>query len=290
MPPQSRVWLITGAASGFGLEITKLVLQNGDIAIATYRSSSEPPTLSSLKSGSDWDPENLLLLHCDVTSPADVKQVFATVEQTFGRIDVVFNNAGIAILGEIEGTPEDKAREMFDVNFWGMSRVSQEAVRVFRDVNRVRGGRLFNVSSGAGVAPSAGIGFYSASKHALEGFTESLMQEMDPAWNIKITILEPGAFKTRAHTDNTTVFPSHPSYINGPDLGSNQMRRWFEDRRGITGDPVLAARRIYELVEADDAEVPVRLQLGEGSWLRINAKLEGMLQEQKKFEKWSKSL
>jgi hypothetical protein len=155
---------------------------------------------------------------------------------------------------------------------------------------------------------------WNNSIEALEGFTESLAKEMDHAWNIKvrnwktgaaairgwanicltsfpqITILEPGPFKTRAHTDNTTVFPSHPSYISDPDLGSNQLRRWFEDRRGITGDPVLAARKIYELVEADEAEVPMRLQLGEDSWHRIKANLEGMLQEQKKFEKWSKSM
>ncbi|KAI3600467.1 NAD(P)-bindingprotein [Moniliophthora roreri] len=283
-PRRPRVWLITGASSGFGLEITKLALRNGDIAIATYRSSSEPPILASLKSS------KLLLLRCDVTSSTDVNQVFSTAEKTFGRIDVVFNNAGITLLGEIEGTPEDKAREMFDVNFWGMSHISREAVRVFRDVNRVKGGRLLNVSSGAGVVPNAGIGYYSASKHALEGFTEALAKEMDPAWNIKITILEPGAFKTRAHTDNTTSFPSHPAYSENPNLASNQVRQWFSDRSGITGDPVLAAKRIYEFVEADEAEIPMRLQLGDDSWYGIKAKLEGVIQEQQKFEKWSKGL
>ncbi|KAI3600515.1 NAD(P)-bindingprotein [Moniliophthora roreri] len=282
---QPRVWLITGASSGFGLEITKSVLEHGDIAVATYRSSTEPPTLSSLKPSFE---SKLLLLRCDVTSPTDIKNAFSTAETTFGRIDVVFNNAAITLLGEVEGTPEDKAREMFNINFWGMSQVSREAVRVFRDVNRVKGGRLLNVGSRAGIVPNGGLAYYSASKHALEGFTEALGKEMDPAWNIKITILEPGPFKTRAHTDNTTTFPSHPAYTNNPNLECNQIRQWFSDPSGVTGDTVLAAKRIYEFAESDEA--PMRLQLGDESWYGIKDKLEGMIQEQEKFEKWSKGL
>ncbi|KAF5348467.1 hypothetical protein D9756_009538 [Leucocoprinus leucothites] len=308
------VWLITGGSSGFGFEVAKQVLQNGGMAAATYRplaGNPLPPTLSSLQSSlPPSQVSNLLLLPCDITSPSQINAAFTATHTRFGRIDVVLNNAGCAILGEIEGTPEDQARKMFDVNFWGMCNVSKEAVKVFREVNGTEstggkiGGMLLNVSSGAGVVPNAGIGYYCASKHALEGFTEALTKELDPAWNIKITILEPGAFKTRAHTDNTATFPVHHAYTSNTSLASHQVRHWFADRSGITGDPALAAERIYKFTMAGSldgnrgghvkkeagTEAPLRLQLGDDSWNGIKATLQKRLEEMERVEEWSRGL
>ncbi|KAJ3562842.1 hypothetical protein NP233_g9325 [Leucocoprinus birnbaumii] len=317
MPPLPRtpsqiVWLITGGSSGFGLELTKQVLKGGGKVAATYRpstGSSIPPTLSSLQSSLPASQaSNLLLLECDVSSSSQISAAFTATLSSFGRIDVVFNGAAWAILGEIEGTPEDEARRMFDVNFWGMCNVSREAVKVFREVNGTEaaggriGGRLLNVSSRSGVVPSAGIGYYCASKHALEGFTEALAKEMDPAWNIQITILEPGPFRTRAHADNTAVFPVHPAYASNTSLASRQLRHWFADKSGVTGDPVLAAERIYRFAmgypihnsdsDKDDgieADVPLRLQLGDGSWSGIKATLEKRVEEMKAVETMAQS-
>ncbi|KAE9397752.1 NAD(P)-binding protein [Gymnopus androsaceus JB14] len=282
---QQSVWLITGATSGIGLEVVKVILQKGHIAISTFRSIDKPPVLEELES------PRLLSIHCDLTSEKDIKDLFSKAESTFGRIDVVFNNAGIGMLSEIEGAPIDKARGLFEVNFWGTALVSQEAVRVFRDVNPksgIQGGRLLNMSSLAGIAPAPGIGFYSASKNAFEALTEALANEMDPAWNIKITVIEPGAFKTRAHTDNNIVVPSHPAYANKPSLGSNKMRKWFADGSGITGDPTLAAKRIYEFTQ--DESAPIRIQLGDACWHGVKGRLETLVEEQKTVEKWSKGL
>lgn len=136
------------------------VLSKGDIAIATLR---KPEVLDDLKS--KHPPSKLLILKLDVTKPKDVTEAFAKTQEVFGRIDVVFNNAGYLVVGEVEGTPEDVARALFEVTFWGAARISREAIRCFRDVNKPSvGGRLLINSSMAGLSALSGLGYYSASK------------------------------------------------------------------------------------------------------------------------------
>lgn len=139
------------------------ILEKGDIAIATLR---KPEVLADL--AAKYPSDKLLVLKLDVSQPSEIVAAFAEAEKKFGRIDVVLNNAAYGILGELEATPEDVARTMFDVNFWGAVNVSREAVRVFREVNKPAGGRLLQVSSVAGITPIAGLGFYSASKHGAQ--------------------------------------------------------------------------------------------------------------------------
>ncbi|KAE9397059.1 NAD(P)-binding protein [Gymnopus androsaceus JB14] len=297
-----RVWLITGGSSGFSLEVTKVVLKKGDIAVTTYRPPNIPESLAMVQASLlSSQSSNLLLLPLDLasSSPSDsqVSDVFSKAITHFGRIDVVFNNVGFTTLGEIEGIPEENARRMFDINFWGMARVSREAVKVFRDVNPEMGGgriggRLLNVSSRAGVVPNAGLGYYSASKQALEGFTEALVMEVDPAWNIKITILEPSAFRTHAVNSSLITFPQHPAYTSNPSLPSHFIRKWFANHNDITGDPMFAAEQIYKFSSWDEqeGEVPLRLQLGDDSWTGIRDRLKSMLKEQERVEGWSKGL
>jgi NAD(P)-dependent dehydrogenase (short-subunit alcohol dehydrogenase family) len=140
--------------------MTKIVLDNGDIAIATLR---KPSALDDLKA--KYPPSKLHILKLDVTNKDDIAAAFKYAEEKLGRIDIVFNNAGCTVVGEIEGTPHDVAKKMFDVNFWGAMNVSKEAVRFFREVNKPQGGRLWTVSSTAGIFPFAAMGYYSASKH-----------------------------------------------------------------------------------------------------------------------------
>ncbi|KAL4251234.1 short-chain dehydrogenases/reductases (SDR) family protein [Abortiporus biennis] len=203
-----RVWLITGASSGFGLCMTRHVLSKGDIAIATLR---RPSVLEWLKP--QYPESQLLILKLDVTISSDITAAFAKAKERFGRIDVVFNNAGYCIVGETEATPEKMARELFEVNFWGADRVNREAVRFFREENGPgRGGRILVHSSYYGIHGSAGAPYYSASKHALEGGTKAFQAELDPAWNIKMTLIEPGFFTTNLGKDNVVVLPIHPAY------------------------------------------------------------------------------
>ena len=138
--------------------MTEHVLNIGNKVIATLR---KPEALSDLTAR--YPPTQLLVVKVDVTNNADITAAFAKAEQVFGRIDVVFNNAGVGITGEVESTGEADAREMFDVNFWGAAHVSKEAVRFFRDVNKPAGGRLLQVSSRLGLVGGLANGFYSAS-------------------------------------------------------------------------------------------------------------------------------
>ncbi|PSR71674.1 hypothetical protein PHLCEN_2v12448 [Hermanssonia centrifuga] len=140
--------------------MAELVLKNGGIVIATLR---KPEVLSDLKA--QYPGDRLLVLKLDVTRPHEIVDTFAKAKEAFGRIDVVFNNAGYSVLAEVEGTPEEQARAMFDVNFWGATNVSREAVKFFREVNKPTGGRLINVSSIVGLKVAPALGYYTATKH-----------------------------------------------------------------------------------------------------------------------------
>jgi len=161
--------------------MTELVLKNGGKVIATVL---EPSALAELSTC--YPISALLVLQVDVTKPQQILDAFAGGGKHFGRIDVVFNNAGYGVSGEVEGTPETIARDLFDVNFWGAVNVTKEAVRFFREVNKPAGGQLLQNSSLLGLEGGLATGFYSASKFALEGVSESLAAELDPKWNIKV--------------------------------------------------------------------------------------------------------
>ena len=137
--------------------MTEYLLKLGHKVVATLR---KPVAVSDL--ATRYPPTQLLVVKVDVTDEADITAAFAKAEEVFGRIDVVFNNAGISIAGEVESVDEADARDLLDVNFWGAVRVTKEAVRFFREVNKPIGGRLLQVSSGVLEGRAAG-GFYLAS-------------------------------------------------------------------------------------------------------------------------------
>ena len=140
--------------------MSEYALEQGDKVVATLR---KPSDISELQAR--YPPAQLRVVKLDVTQPAEIANAFAEAKQAFGKVDIVFNNAGCGIVGGIEDTPEKSARHLFDVNFWGMLNVAQEAVRFFRDENeKGAGGRLLAVSSEAGFHPIPALGFYSAAK------------------------------------------------------------------------------------------------------------------------------
>lgn len=138
--------------------MTEYLLKTGNKVVATLR---KPEAISDLTAR--YPSTQLLVVKVDVTNKADITAAFSKVEEVFGRIDVVFNNAGASFAAEIESIDEADARDMFEVNFWGAARVTQEAVRFFREVNKPVGGRLLQVSSRLGLIGVAANGFYSAS-------------------------------------------------------------------------------------------------------------------------------
>lgn len=148
---------VTGASSGLGKAVVEYALSKGDKVSATCR---KPTDLADLQS--KFPTSQLIVLRLDVTSPQEVTSAFAKTVEAFGRVDVVYNNAGYVVIGETESVPEDTARQQFDVNFWGAVTVSREAVRVFRDVNKPIGGVLLQASSLAGVLGTETGAYYSA--------------------------------------------------------------------------------------------------------------------------------
>ncbi|EGN99129.1 hypothetical protein SERLA73DRAFT_168650 [Serpula lacrymans var. lacrymans S7.3] len=226
-----RVWFITGASSGFGRYMTEHVMASGDIAVATLR---KPEVLSEF--AAKYSKDRLLVLQLDVSKKTDIENAFARAIEAFGRIDVVFNNAAYGLFTEVEGTPEDLARTMFEVNFWGAANVARAAVRTFREVNAPgKGGVLLQISSLGGLVAHPSVVYYGASKHALEGFSEGLAGEVDPAWNIRVCIVEPGGFRTEG-VSNGILVPQHPAYIN-PELPSSKLRADIE-RHVASGDKI----------------------------------------------------
>ncbi|TBU37337.1 NAD(P)-binding protein [Dichomitus squalens] len=154
---------ITGASTGLDRALTEIIFEKGDTAVSR---------LSTLK--------------LDVSKPREIIDAFAAAKQKFGRIDVVANNAGRRSFGE-EAIEDADAHDVMETNFWGAANVLREAVRFFCEVNPMGvGGRLLQISSITGLRGHGALAYYSASKFALEGFSEGLASELDPAWNPKI--------------------------------------------------------------------------------------------------------
>ncbi|PIL34926.1 hypothetical protein GSI_02713 [Ganoderma sinense ZZ0214-1] len=283
-----RVWFITGASTGFGRALAELVLRKGEIAVATARS---PESLSPLTA--EYPPERLLVLKLDVTQPQDVLAAFARAKDAFGRIDVVVNNAAVAVMGEIEAQAAHRdgleeggpVRGMFETNFWGAARVTSEAVRFFREVNDPVGGRVLQISSITGLIGGPGLGYYTASKHALEGLTESLASELDPSWNIKVTLVNPASFHTEGQA-KTTWAPPHPAYSSS-DLPATRMRGGWGSY-APSGDVHKAVEVIYRL--ASEPDPPLHLLLGEVAHTYVKQKIAKLSAEVEKYESWSENL
>lgn len=153
---------VTGATSGFGRAVTEHVLSQGEIVVAT---DIQPEGLEPLKT---QYPANILIVKVDVAKEDEIKAAFSQAVVEFGRIDVVFNNAGFIVIGEVEGTPIDEAKKTFDVLFWGAMHVSVEAIKVFREVNGPElGGRLITTTSLMGLLGGPTSGYYAAAKHGM---------------------------------------------------------------------------------------------------------------------------
>ncbi|KAG2365233.1 NAD(P)-binding protein [Suillus spraguei] len=278
---ESKVWLVTGSSSGFGRSMTELLLKNGNRVVATLRRKEAISDLAE-----QYPSSQLLIVQTDVVKASEVAAAYAKAKEVFGRIDVVFNNAGIAIFGETESLSDQDARQIFEVNFWGSSNVTREAIRMFREVNNPVGGRLLQVSSMFGLLGSAAASYYSASKQALEGFSESLAQELDPAWNIQITIIEPGPFRTGLFKENMQVVPQHPVYAD-PELLGSKFRQFMTS--GLAdGDTDKAVVVIEKLTHLDDP--PLRFPLHRNAVRAGREKSKSLTEIMDKYESWSENV
>src|SRR5258706_2067642 len=184
--PKAQTWLITGASSGLGYALAQYVLRQGDRVVMGARSLSPMADLATRY------PDTALAVTLDVTKP---EQRGAAVQQAaarFGGVDVLVNNAGIDFLGAIEEQDERDYRALFEVNFFG----AVALLRLVLPGMRMRKhGTIINISSMDGIASLPVNGYYSSSKFALEGLTESLWQEIEPI-GLRAFLVEPGSFRT----------------------------------------------------------------------------------------------
>ncbi len=259
MPPDdSRVWLITGCSSGFGLALAQAALARGDRVLATARDSS---ALDELVSGAPSD--TALAVKLDVTDPADRAAAIALAGDRFGRLDVLVNNAGFGSVGAVEEIEEGPLRGLMETMFFGALSLTQAALPVMR---RQGSGAIVQISSMGGQVTMPGFGAYCAAKFALEAVSESLAAEV-ASHGIRVLIVEPGAFRTGF---------GGAGMQRSPALGDVYAETVGPTRRAVDqmdgsqpGDPAKAAATILRALDADDA--PLHLALGTDALEAIRA-------------------
>ena len=209
------VALVTGASSGIGL-VTARALAN-----AGYRvfGTSRRPVAST---------QGVSMLVCDVTDEASVRALIEEVVRQAGRIDLVVNNAGIGLLGGAEESSTGQIQRLFDVNVFGVARVVNAVLPIMR---KQKGGRIINMSSALGLIPSPFNAFYASTKHAIEGYTESLDHEVR-AFGIRAILVEPGLTRTSFEENLSRADQPLLAYEVERARSESLMRKWVE-----AGDP-----------------------------------------------------
>lgn len=242
-----KVWFITGASRGFGREWTIAALERGDRVAATARD------LSTLDDLAATFGDALLPLKLDVT---DRDADFAAVAQAhdhFGRLDIVVNNAGYGQFGMLEELSEAEARAQIETNVFGALWITQAALPYLRGQGS---GHIIQVSSIGGISAFPNLSLYHASKWALEGFSQSLSQEVAD-FGIHVTLIEPGGFST----DWAGPSSKHATPLPAYDELRAKNERWRAERTARPGDPQASARAILKVVDAP--EPPLRVFFGE---------------------------
>jgi NAD(P)-dependent dehydrogenase (short-subunit alcohol dehydrogenase family) len=268
----SRTWFITGASRGLGVQIAKAAIRAGDSVVATGRRRAD------VNENLGPDGDQLLSLELDVTDAAQAQNAVAAAVSRFGAIDVLVNNAGYGHLGFFEETTIQDVQAQFATNLFGVFNVTWAALPVMR---RARRGRIFNLSSIAGFRGAELGSLYSASKFALEGFSESLAKEVAP-FGIFVTILEPGPFRTDFLTPESLRFGGNA--VADYDERRTRLRESFERRNGQqAGDPAKLADAMVLL--AGEANPPLRFFAGAFAVDTAEAKLSSIKAE---IESWRK--
>ena len=266
----SRVWFVTGTSSGFGYLLTEEALKRGERVIATARDVSKLSRLTLQY------PDRIQTLTLDVTNPQEIVSVAERGIAAFGRVDVLVNNAGYGVNGAIEEVSEDEFERMFQTNIYGLIRVTRAFLPHFR---RRRSGHIFNLSSIGGLIGSAGWGFYNMTKFAVEGFSESLAEEMKPL-GVRVTVVEPGPFRTD--------FLGRSGKLAKRELieyaaTAGKAREYLKTQSGRQpGDPQKAVEAI--IAAANSPKPPLHLILGRIALTRFRHKLSDWQQEIAEWE------
>jgi NAD(P)-dependent dehydrogenase (short-subunit alcohol dehydrogenase family) len=269
MAENSRIWFITGCSSGFGRAVAGAALARGDRVIGTLREPGQCAEFERLAPGRAFAEQ------LDVRDAARIDLVASSAIARFGRIDVLFNNAGYGLLGAVEETSPEEARAILETNFFGTYLMTRALLPQLRSQGA---GHVLNMSSGAGIGAVPGLALYSASKFAVEGFSEALAQEI-AAFGLRVTIIEPGAFNTGFPSGGIVrTRDAVPAYAALTGQLAAGMKQWYGEHGG---DADAAAAAILKIV--DEPEPPLRLVLGPDALAGARAKVDAL---RSNFDAW----
>ncbi|MGA7806149.1 oxidoreductase [Bradyrhizobium sp.] len=259
------VWLITGCSTGFGRELAQRVLQRGWRAIVTARKAAQATDLASVAG------DRALALALDVTKPEEIDTVVKAAREKFGRIDVLVNNAGYGYQSTVEEGEETEIRAQFDTNVFGLFALTRAVLPVMR---AQRSGNIINISSVAGIVGFPGSGYYAASKHAIEGWSDSLLAEVEPL-GIGVTCVEPGPFRTDWAGRSLKQTPN--KIVDYAVTAGSRLARTKQVSGTQVGDPGRASDIMITL--AQQPKAPARLVLGAWGFDQVVSVMEARLEE-----------
>ena len=258
-----RVWFITGCSTGFGRDLARYLLTCGERAVVTARKPDDLAEFAAL--------EGALVLQLDVTDNAQITAAVKAAQAHFGRIDVLVNNAGIGYFGAVEESEDDEVRRMFEVNVFGLGRMTQAVLPIMR---AQRSGCVINIASLAGINPFPALGYYCATKFAVEGLSGALAQEVEPL-GIKVIVVEPSGFRTDWAGRSANESPLQiPDYAATAGLKRQQLRAHSGKQ---PGDPLRAVKAIVDAVKSPNP--PHHLPLGNAAFDIGTARLQSLLEE-----------
>ncbi|HEX7388201.1 MAG TPA: oxidoreductase [Castellaniella sp.] len=244
----AKVWLITGCSTGFGRAMAQVVLKHGERVVVTARDRQR---VADLVPGHE---DQVLALSLDVTRPDQIQAAVAAATQRFGAIDVLVNNAGYGYQSSVEEGDDTEIRAVFETNVFGLFALTRAVLPGMRERHQ---GYVINITSLAGISGFAASGYYAATKHAVEGWADSLHAECRPL-GIRVTCIEPGPYRTDWAGRSLHQTPSVLA-----DYAETTARRLELTSNGSghqPGDPVRAAELIFALSKMD--EPPRNVALG----------------------------
>lgn len=261
---ENKIWLITGTSKGIGFATVRYLLSKNQTVIATTRNAEQFDKIVS-------ENPKLEVLNLDLTDEIAVKNAVTHIADKYGAIDMLINNAGYGFIGAIEEASEIEISKLLAINVEATLRVTRYVLPIMR---KARKGHIIYLSSASGLVSSAGFGIYNASKYAVEGFSEALHHEVKDL-GIKVTIIEPGAFRT-SFLDNSLAIAQNT--ISDYEATAGNFRKNLKNNNGNQpGDPEKAVQIIAEISEMENP--PLRLLLGDDAYNRVSNKLLNMQSE-----------
>lgn len=244
MTDQKKVWFITGAGRGMGVDFAKAALTAGYQVVATGRNVDKVSEVLG-------EAENLLVVKLDITKPSDVEAAVKAAVDRFGGVDILVNNAGSFYGGYFEELTPEQIKKQFETNLFGPMNVTRAVLPVMRNA---RSGHIISISSLAGISGFEYNTAYAASKFGLEGWMESLHYDVAP-YGIKTTIVSPGFFRTELLEPESTFWAE--LFIDDYADRNPQFRSFFEGKKGKQeGDPVKLAKALITIASLE--EPPIR--------------------------------